>query len=80
MTNKLSDIFDKEQTQKNALIGRLLTPQEIEVVAGGGNDLPSTSCGQGGSSHSQGGGTYNQGPSGSYGQGGSGGGSYNQTC
>lgn len=78
MNNSISDILNiqSDHTEKNSLIGRLLTPQEIDVVAGG------TGCGiqNGGSTHTQGGGTYTQGPSGSYGQGGSGGGTYNQTC
>lgn len=76
MTNTLSKVFDdlENQAPKNPLVGRLLTPQEIEVVAG------ATSCEATGSSHSQGGGSYTQGPTGSYGQGGTGGGTYNQTC
>lgn len=57
------------------LVGRLLTPTEIDYVAGGtGTEVDVTTCN--GDGHSQGGGSFTQ-HGGQYGQGG---GSYNMNC
>lgn len=56
------------------LVGRLLSPNEFELVCGG-----DSTCQSGGTTHSQtGSGSYTQNSGGQYGQSGSG--SYNQSC